>query len=101
MPANPKYLTSSIHQRVAKISAAILGGYILSTVTHLALASWFDKATILITATYSGFILWAILMIIAFIGKNGWITWGIYLLLSALCVGILYLGITLHSATVI
>ncbi|MBU2913259.1 MULTISPECIES: hypothetical protein [Reichenbachiella] len=82
MPANPKHLTKAIHQRMAKITAAILGGYLLTTAVHLALATWLDKGTVLITSTYTGFILWVALMIIAFLGRNGWKTWGIYLLLT-------------------
>ncbi|UXP32344.1 hypothetical protein N6H18_18555 [Reichenbachiella agarivorans] len=97
MPANRKYLTTSTHQRIAKISAAIIGGYLLSTVIHLALASWLDKATVLITSTFSGFILWVVLMILAFLSRNGWKTWGIYLLMTAVFAGITYLGTTYNS----
>jgi hypothetical protein len=92
MPANPKYLTQSIWQRIAKISAAILGGYFVSVSFHLALASWISHVNIIITMAFSGFILWVVLMIVAFLAKNGWKIWGIYLLLTLLFCGIIYLG---------
>lgn len=92
MPANSKYLTQSKGQRFLKISAAILGGYMLSTAVHLALALWLDHTTVLITATFSGFILWSVLMVLAFLAKNGWKIWGIYLLLTAFFAVLIYLG---------
>ncbi|MDW3209788.1 MAG: hypothetical protein R8N23_07970 [Reichenbachiella sp.] len=92
MPANKKHLTKSLHQRIAKISAAIIGGYLVTMSLHLVLALWLDRATVLITATFTGFILWAALMVVAFLGRNGWKTWGIYLLLTAFFMGVVYVG---------
>mgnify|MGYP003606854198 CR=1 FL=1 len=92
MPANPKYLTHSKIQRFAKITAAILGGYFVSVSFHLALASWLDKTTIIITMAYSGFILWVVLMVLAFLAKNGWKIWGIYLSITLFFALIVYLG---------
>ena len=92
MPANKKYLTPSTSQRFAKISAAILGGLIVAVMFHMALASWFDHVTVIITSTFSAFILWAILMVVAFLGKNGWKIWGIYLLASLVLFVIFYFG---------
>ncbi|MEC3965229.1 hypothetical protein [Flagellimonas halotolerans] len=82
MPANKKYLTPSPWQRFAKISAAIFGGFIVAIMFHMALASWFDHVAVIITSTFSAFVLWAVLMVVAFMGKNGWKVWGIYLLAS-------------------
>ena len=92
MPANKKYLTPSLSQRFAKVSAAILGGLIVSVLFHMALASWFNHVTVIITSTFSAFILWAILMVVAFLGKNGWKIWGIYLLASTVLFVIFYFG---------
>ena len=89
MPANPKYLTKSPWQRVAKISAAILGGYLVTTCLHLTLAVWFDPATVLITSTFTAFILWAVLMVLAFLARNGWKIWACYLLIC-FGLGVLY-----------
>lgn len=92
MPANKKHLTQSLHQRIAKISAAILGGYLVTMSLHMALALWFDSTTVLITATFTGFILWAVLMVVAFLGRNGWKTWAIYLGLTFFFIGVIYVG---------
>lgn len=92
MPANPKYLTQSKWQRFAKITAAILGGYLVSISFHLALASFFNQTNIIITMTFSAFILWVVLMIFAFIAKNGWKIGLVYLLISAILFGITYLS---------
>ena len=92
MPANKKYLNPSFSQRFAKITAAILGGLMVSVMFHMALASWFNHVTVIITSTFSAFILWAILMVVAFLGKNGWKVWGIYLLASLVLFVIFYFG---------
>lgn len=94
MPANPKYLTQSKWQRFAKITAAILGGYFVSVTFHLALASWFNRANVLMTMAFSGFILWVVLMVVAFLAKSGWKIWGIYLLLTFVFSVFIYLGQT-------
>lgn len=96
MPANKKYLTSSPWQRFAKITAAILGGLMVSVLFHMALASWVNHVTVIITSTFSAFILWAVLMVVGFLGKNGWKIWGIYLLTSLLLGVIFYFGNQTH-----
>jgi len=94
MPANPKYLTQSKWQRFAKITAAILGGYFVSVTFHLALASWLNRANVLMTMAFSGFILWVALMVVAFLAKSGWKIWGVYLLLTLVFSLFIYLGQT-------
>jgi ABC-type Na+ efflux pump permease subunit len=96
MPANKKYLTSSPTQRFAKITAAILGGLIVAVLFHMALASWFNHVAVIITSTFSAFILWAVLMVLAFLGKNGWKIWGIYLAASLLFGVLIYFGQQTH-----
>lgn len=97
MPANPKYLTQSKWQRFAKITAAILGGYFVSVSFHLALAAWFNRANILITMAFSAFILWVVLMIMAFLAKNGLKIWALYILLTLLFLLLIYLGQTYNT----
>ena len=82
MPANSKYLTSSGWQRFGKISAGILGGYLVAQTAHLALAAYLDHVVILITATFSLFIVWAVLIILAFLARNPWKIWSLYLAIS-------------------
>lgn len=83
MPANKKYL-SSPGQRVLKITAGFIGGYLVMLSFHIMLTFIFPKQHVVMTAAFSGYILWAILLLCAFLAKNGWKVWGIYLLLTLL-----------------
>tara|TARA_R110000765_G_scaffold378822_1_gene469768 strand:- start:1702 stop:2001 length:300 start_codon:yes stop_codon:yes gene_type:complete len=96
MPANSKYLNPSFWQRFSKITAATIGGFIVSILSHLAIASWFEHVNVIITSTYTSFILWACLMIVAFLAKNGWKIWGIYLFISLILAIILFYGKSLN-----
>lgn len=93
MPANKKYLTKSASQRFAKISAGFLGGYLVTITFFMALAFWIKPhVDVLLTLRYGGFMFWAGLLIVAFLAKNGWKVWGIYLLLALLFSVIIYFG---------
>jgi Ca2+/Na+ antiporter len=94
MPANSKYLTASRAQRFAKISAGILGGYFVSMSIFLALAAWFNHVNIIISGAFAGFILWVTFMLLAFLSKNGWLAWLLYLLITVVFVAVAYLGKT-------
>jgi hypothetical protein len=91
MPANKKHL-SSTWQRFAKISAGFIGGYLVTISIHMALTYVFDHKAVIITASFSTFILWMVLMILAFLAKNGWKIWLIYLLLTVFFSGLIYIG---------
>ncbi|KAF2516131.1 hypothetical protein [Flavobacterium foetidum] len=97
MPANPKYLTQSVWQRIAKITAAILGGYFVAISFHLALAAWFNRANVLMTMAFTGFILWVALMVLAFLAKSAWKIWAIYILLTLVFCLFIYLGQTYNT----
>jgi uncharacterized membrane protein len=43
---------------------------------------------------FTGFILWVTLMVIAFLAKNGWKIWGIYLFITLLFALLIYVGKT-------
>ncbi len=90
MPPNPKYLTRSKWQRFAKISAGFLGGFLVTISFHVALGAWFSRSYVVITGYFSIFLLWAGLMILAFLSRNGWKLWGIYLLITLLFVAVDY-----------
>ncbi|AFM05809.1 hypothetical protein Fleli_3489 [Bernardetia litoralis DSM 6794] len=80
MPANPKYL-SSTKERILKITAAILGGYLLSMAIHLIIGmslSIEQQPIMVATTAFSAFSLWAVFMVIAFIAKSGKKIWAIY-----------------------
>ncbi|WP_405414508.1 hypothetical protein [Maribacter sp. Asnod1-A12] len=92
MPANKKHL-SSTGQRWLKVTAAIIGGYLVTMLVHNAIGIHLtNKGGIALTSAFSAFFMWVGLMVLAFLSKNGWKVWGIYLLIIALCAIIIYLG---------
>lgn len=84
MPANKKYLTASPLQRTLKITAAFIGGYLLTTAIHQFAMLFLPKGSVFITMKVSAYICWAVLMIIAFLSSNGWKIWAWYLGISLL-----------------
>lgn len=100
MPANPKYLTTSKWQRFTKVSASILGGFLLAASFHLAIAAWStNQKTVFITYSFTLFILWVALMFIPYLSENGWKCWlwyGAFIIIFSV---ITYLGATYHSIT--
>lgn len=90
MPANKKYLSTPF-QRFLKITAGFVGGYFVMLYFHLLLTFVFEKKQVIITAFITGYILWAVLLLLAFLSKSGWKIWGIYLLLIALFYGLFHL----------
>jgi len=80
MPANPKYLSTSPWQKGSKISAGIIGGYLITSLFHMVLALVLPNGkAIIITSIFSAIILWSTLLIIPFLFKNGWKAWLLYL----------------------
>ncbi|MDC1162515.1 hypothetical protein OAT18_03655 [Tenacibaculum sp.] len=98
MPANSKYLTQSISQKVIKISSGIIGGYIISAMLHIALSLWlpFHKE-ILITSIYTLFLSWVTLLIVPFLFKNAWKILALYIIASLLLAVIIYFGRSYYS----
>ena len=86
MPANKKYLSSPL-QRFLKITAGFIGGYAVMMAFHLVLTLFVDKKHIVMTAGVTGYILWALLLLLAFLSKNGWKIWGLYLFIFLLLAG--------------
>lgn len=82
MPANKKYLTRSPWLRLSKILAGTAGGYFVMLSFHLLLTSFFPKEGVIATAFFTGYLLWAFLLLYAFIAQNVWRVWGIYILLT-------------------
>lgn len=97
MPANKKYLTQSPLQRFLKITAGFVGGFIITEAFHMVLALWFDFGAIMFTIRYAGFMLWAALMIVAFLAKSGWKIWGIYLSITFILSVIIYFSSNINS----
>jgi hypothetical protein len=82
MPANIKYLSSAV-ERALKISAAIVGGYLVSASFHLMVGTVpFSREIIVVLSGVSFFLVWGGLMILAFLAHKGWKIWCIYLALT-------------------
>lgn len=91
MPANKKYLTPTFLHRFTRITAGLIGGYLVTVSFFLALSYYVDKVSVLFTLTFGGFLLWVSLLIIAFIAKSGWKIWGTYIFLTLCFSAIVYL----------
>ncbi|GAB3504972.1 hypothetical protein [Emticicia fontis] len=93
MPAKKEYLTSP-GQRAIKIATAILGGYFLSITFHLFIAALLPgegRNIVMLTSTFTLFLLWGILMILPFLSKSAWKILGLYILLTIIFSIIIYL----------
>lgn len=79
MPANKKYLTKSPWLRLSKILAGVVGGYAVMFSFHLLLTKVFPKEQVIATSFFTGYILWVILLLVAFLIQNVWKVWCIYI----------------------
>lgn len=82
MPANKKHLTKSPWLRLVKILVGTIGGYAVMFSLHLVVTKIFPQKDVIVTSFITGYILWAILLLMAFIIKNVWKVLAIYLLLT-------------------
>ncbi|RZK57665.1 MAG: hypothetical protein EOO87_02255 [Pedobacter sp.] len=82
MPANKKYLTKSPWLRLAKILVGTIGGYTLMLSLHLLICKVFPQKDVIVTSFITGYILWAILLLLAFLSNNIWKIFTIYLVLT-------------------
>lgn len=91
MPANKKYLTKSPWIKLSKILAGALGGYVVTISFHAALTRAFPKENVMITSFITGYLLWATLLLVAFLIPKSWKTWAIYAALTGLFTGIYFI----------
>lgn len=84
MPANKKYLTKSPWLRLAKILAGTAGGYAVMFSFHLLLTRLFPAQNVVATSFITGYILWAVLLLVAFVARNVWKVWAAYIALTIL-----------------
>nr|WP_295922088.1 hypothetical protein [uncultured Dyadobacter sp.] len=82
MPANKKYLTKSPWLRLNKILAGTVGGYAVMMSLHLFLTAFLPKEEVIVTAFITGYLLWAFLLLYAFIARNVWRVWALYVVLT-------------------
>ncbi|MGV3686173.1 MAG: hypothetical protein ACO1NS_11135 [Daejeonella sp.] len=84
MPANKKYLTKSPWLRFSKILAGAAGGYTVMFSFHMLLTKVFPQENVIATSFFTGYLLWAVLLLFAFLAKNVWKVWAVYLLLTVI-----------------
>ena len=63
---------------MSRILAGVVGGYTVMFSFHMLLAIIFPKENVIATSFFTGYILWAILLLTAFLVKNVWKVWGVY-----------------------
>lgn len=78
MPANKKYLTKSPWTKFSKILIGTLGGHLVTISFHAALTRIFPQEYVMVTSFITGYLLWATLLLFAFIINKAWKTWAIY-----------------------
>ncbi|OIN60686.1 hypothetical protein [Arsenicibacter rosenii] len=88
MPANKKYLTRSPWIRLSKLLAGSLGGYLVTISFHAALTRVCPKEYVIVTSFITGYLLWAILLLNAFLIPQAWKTWALYIVLMGVFSGI-------------
>ncbi|MFD2148257.1 hypothetical protein [Mucilaginibacter antarcticus] len=88
MPANKKYLNKSGWTKLSKILAGTVGGYLVTISFHAALTRLFPLDRVMVTSFITGYLLWATLLLFAFLIKQAWKTWAIYVGLIALFSGL-------------
>lgn len=93
MPANPKYLNKSPKHQFAKITAGIIGGYIISALFHLCLPLFLPyPKEVLITSVFTLFMVWCVMLIIPFLFHNGWKAWILYIAIIIILYTIYHFG---------
>jgi hypothetical protein len=84
MPANKKYLSPNLLERWLKLSAGFIGGYAIVLSFFLFLSRIISPKDAVATAYLIGYIIWAVLLLVAILAKSGWKIWLIYFLVAAL-----------------
>ncbi len=84
MPANKKHLTKSPWIKFSKIFIGAVGGYIVTISFHAALTRLFSVENVMVTSFITGYLLWATLLLFAFLIKQAWKTWALYTVLIVL-----------------
>lgn len=69
---------------MVKILAGAAGGYAVMISFHLLLTLIFPRENVIATSFFTGYTLWAILLLFAFTARNVWKVWGVYVGLTLL-----------------
>ena len=83
MPANKKYLTRSPWLRLAKIAAGSVGGFAVMFSFTIFLTLFLPRNEVVVSSFILGYILWAFLLLWAFVATNVWRVWITYIVLAS------------------
>jgi len=85
MPAKKKYLSGG-WRRFSKILAVIFGAYAATATLHIAIAkSVPDDTPVLLTSTYTSFLVWIGFMVMIYMIRRAWVSWGILFGVISIC----------------
>lgn len=93
MPANKEYLTHGTAERIGKVSAALVGSFLVAVSSMLALASWSDRPSVVFMSyTYLLILVWCALMLVAFLFRKAWKCWLLYASLVVIFITFFLIG---------
>ncbi|WP_438712045.1 hypothetical protein ACSTS3_06155 [Aquimarina muelleri] len=83
MPAKKEYL-SGPWKRFSKLMAALIGAYITTMLFHVALAkvSMPNETPVVLSGSYTGFVVWVGLMVMVYFIKKAWHAWLLFFMIS-------------------
>ena len=85
MPAKKKYLSGG-WRRLSKVIAILFGAYAATATLHIAIAKSVPNDTpVLLTSTYSSFLVWVGFMVMIYMIKKAWISWSILFSVITIC----------------
>lgn len=71
--------------------AILFGAYAATATFHIAIAKNVnDDVPVLLTSTYSSFLLWVGLMVMIYMIRKAWISWGILCLIIGICSALIF-----------
>ncbi|MDN5217294.1 hypothetical protein QQ020_34795 [Fulvivirgaceae bacterium BMA12] len=91
MPAKSQYL-SGTWTRVSKVTAAILGSYVVTMLINIALGTLIkNNPSVIMTTAYSTYLLWVFFMVIAFFMRKAWHVWSLFGSIATVCSIIIFI----------
>lgn len=91
MPANKKYLSTSPWTKLSRFVAGVVGGFFVTISFFGLLSHLVDARGAIISLSLFGFLMWAGLILTAYLIKKPLVVWLIYFLCASLFVTIIFL----------
>ncbi|MEM8969701.1 MAG: hypothetical protein AAGE93_25000 [Bacteroidota bacterium] len=90
MPANKKYLLTSGWAKASKVTAAILGGLILTSILHILPALLWDAELVILCVWFTFPSIWVLVMLFVYWIKSPQRVWGVISSISLIGAAIIY-----------